>query len=109
MSERRYVLRPKADHDLDEQAYYYANAASPELGHRFLIAAHDTFALLATQPNMGWRSRLENPELLSLRVFRVSGFERILIPYRPLPDGVEILRIIHGSRQLETLLLRNAI
>jgi toxin ParE1/3/4 len=109
VSESRYVLRPKADHDLGEQAYYYATVASPELGHRFLIAAHGTFALLATQPNMGWRSRLKNTELQSLRVFRVRGFEKILILYRPQPDGVEILRMVHGSRHLQTLLLRNGI
>ena len=70
-----YVVRPKADHDLDEQAYYFATKAGPELGHRFLFAAHETFSLLATQPEMGWHARLKNPLLASLRVFRVSGFE----------------------------------
>ena len=35
MSARRYVVRPKADQDLDNQAYYLATAASPEVGHRF--------------------------------------------------------------------------
>jgi plasmid stabilization system protein ParE len=49
----RYVLRPKADQDLREQAYYFATEASPEIGHRFLVAAHKTFALLSTQPEMG--------------------------------------------------------
>ena len=42
MSESRYVVRPKADRDLDDQAYYYATEATPEVGHRFLVAAHDT-------------------------------------------------------------------
>ncbi|MCC6363530.1 MAG: type II toxin-antitoxin system RelE/ParE family toxin [Bryobacterales bacterium] len=53
----RYVVRPKADQDLDGQAYYYAAEVSPEAGRRFLVAAHNTFALLATQPKMGWRCR----------------------------------------------------
>ena len=53
MTESRYVVRPKADQDLDDQAFYYATEASPEFGHRFLVAAHDTFSLLATQPHMG--------------------------------------------------------
>jgi plasmid stabilization system protein ParE len=48
VSETRYVIRPRADRDLDEQAYYYGTEASPEVGRRFLLAAHDTFALLAT-------------------------------------------------------------
>jgi plasmid stabilization system protein ParE len=36
-------------------------------------------------------------------MFRVAGFERMLILYRPLEDGVDILRIVHGSRKLQAL------
>ncbi len=39
----------------------------------------------------------------SLRVFRVSAFERTLVLYLPRPDGVEILRVVHGSRNLEAI------
>jgi len=53
------------------------------------VAAHETFALLATQPDM-W----------------VKDFEKILILYLPRFDGVEILRVVHGSRNIETLLRR---
>jgi toxin ParE1/3/4 len=109
VSESRYVVRPKADQDLEEQAYYYAKEASPEVGHRFLVAAHDTFALLATQPHMGWHSRLKNTYLKDLRVFRVKGFERILVLYLPLLDGVEILRVVHGSRNLQAFLRREGL
>ena len=109
MSEGRYVVRPKADADLDDQAFYYATVASPEVGHRFLVAAHDTFTLLATQPNMGWRSRLGRANFKSLRVFRVKGFERMLILYLPRPDGVEILRVVHGSRNLLDLVRREGL
>jgi toxin ParE1/3/4 len=109
VSESRYLVRPKADRDLEDQAYYYATVANPELGHRFLIAAHETFALLATQPNMGWHPRLRHPALESMRVFRITGFGRILILYLPLLDGVEILRVVHGSRNIEALLRREGV
>ena len=102
----RYVLRPKADKDLDDQAWYLANHASPDVGHRFLLAAHETFSLLATQPRMGWHCRIKHPDLESLRFFRVAGFERVLVLYRPLLEGVEILRVVHGTRYLESLLRR---
>jgi toxin ParE1/3/4 len=102
----RYVLRPKADHDLDQQAYYLATEASPETGHRFLVAAHETFALLSTQPQMGWPLRLRHSRLASLRVFRVSGFEKFLVLYLPVSQGVEIVRVVHGSRDLAALLRR---
>ena len=58
---------------------------------------------------MGWRPRLKNPLLASLRVFRVSGFEKTLVLYRPSPDGVEILRVIHGSRNIMALLHREGV
>ena len=109
MSESRYVIRPRADRDLDDQAYYYATEGSPEVGHRFLVAAHDTFALLAMQPNMGWDARSRHPELTDLRVFRVKDFEKVLILYWPLLEGVEILRVVHGSRNLEVLLRREEV
>ena len=106
MSASRYVVRPRADRDLDDQSYYYVIVASPEVGHRFLLAAHDTFSLLATQPDMGWDARLRHPGLKSLRLFRVKGFERILVLYLPMHDGVEVLRLVHGSRDLQALLRR---
>jgi len=105
----RYVVRPKAGHDLDEQAYYYAIEGSPALGHRFLVAADETFTLLASQPEMGWHPRLKDPALEGLRVFRIRGFERVLILYRPMENGVDILRVIHGSRNLQALLRREAL
>ena len=101
-----YKVRRQADQDIDEQAYYFAIEASPEVGHRFLLSVHETFQLLATQPEMGWAARWKTPELASLRVFRVTGFEKMLILYLPLPDGVEILRVIHASRNVRALLGR---
>ena len=59
----RYVLRPKADQDLRQQAYYLATEAGVETGHRFLVAAHETFALLSTQPQMGSPPSPPEPEI----------------------------------------------
>jgi toxin ParE1/3/4 len=109
VSENRYLVRPRADRDIEDQAFYYATVASPELGHRFLVAAHETFALLDGQPNMGWHPRLRHSSLKSLRVFRVKGFDRILVLYLPLQDRIEILRVVHGSRDLRALLRREGL
>src|ERR1700704_299350 len=50
--------------------------------------------------------RLRNPRLASLRVFRISGFEKMLVLYRPMSSGVEIVRVLHGSRDLIGFLRR---
>ena len=102
----RYLIKPKADRDLDNYADYLAKEASVEVALRFFDAAYSTFALLATQPNMGWRSRIAYPGLELLRVFRVTGFEDMLILYRPLAKSIDILRVVHGSRNLRALLRR---
>ena len=104
----RYTVKPKADQDLDDYADYLAREASLEVALRFYAEAHNTFTLMAAHPNIGWPARLNLPQLESLRVFRVSGFERMLILYRPLPAGVDILRVVHGSRDLQGLLRRRA-
>jgi toxin ParE1/3/4 len=87
----------------------FAEEASLDVALRFFDAAYRTFALIATQPNMGWRSTIKYPGLEALRVFRVTGFEHMLILYRTLPEGVDILRVIHGSRNLRALLRREGI
>jgi plasmid stabilization system protein ParE len=56
----RYVVKPRAGQDLDDYADYLAGKASLDVALRFLVAADETFALLATQPNMGWHSRLKH-------------------------------------------------
>jgi toxin ParE1/3/4 len=101
-----FVVKPKADQDLERYADYVAKRSTVNVALRFFAAAQDTFSLLATQPQMGWRSRLNHARLKSLRVFRVAGFERMLILYRPLREGIEVLRVVHGSRNLQTLFRR---
>ncbi|MCC6344468.1 MAG: type II toxin-antitoxin system RelE/ParE family toxin [Bryobacterales bacterium] len=104
-----YVVKPKADRALDAYADYLADAASLDVALRFFDQAYKTFALLAGQPNMGWRSRSKSTTLEGLRVFRISGSEHMLILYRPDPEGLEILRVIHGSRNLQALLRRDGL
>jgi plasmid stabilization system protein ParE len=96
----RYLIRPKADQDLEDQAFYLSTHTSPQIGHRFLVAAHDCFTRLAVQPGIGWQPRLRSSELTNVRIFSISGFEKILVFYRPIRKGVEILRVVHGSRNL---------
>src|SRR4029453_12478158 len=87
----RYTVKPKADRDLDDYTDYLAREANLHVALGFLSASHETFALLADNPNIGWLSRLKNPALKNLRIFRVSSFDKMLILYRPLSEGVDIL------------------
>jgi hypothetical protein len=66
--------------------------------NRFLEAAEDTLSLLATQPESGNRFFVRKPEQQGIRRFPVSaGFEQILLFYFPLPDGVDLVRVVQAA------------
>lgn len=99
-----YRVRPVADRDLDDQADYLATHASLETALRFYDAARATFQELARSPGIGepWPSRL--PRLAGVRVARIQGFEKHLVFYRSADDGIEIIRVLHGARDVERAL-----
>jgi toxin ParE1/3/4 len=35
---------------------------------------------------------------MGIRLWRIRGFERYLILYRPIPDGIEVIRVLHAAR-----------
>jgi toxin ParE1/3/4 len=101
----RVLKREAARRDLIQQWVWYAESASIEVADRFLRAADKTLDLLSTQPESGARFFVRKPELQNMRRFPVSdGFGKILLFYFPLQDGVDLVRVVHGSRDLERLL-----
>jgi len=99
-----YSIRPKADLDIDEIADYLTEQSSLNTALRFLSEAHQSFALIARQPGIGWRCKMHNPRLKTVRVFRVSApFENYLIFHQRRGIRIEILRLLHGSQDLENL------
>ncbi len=99
-----YVVRPKADRDVDDLADSIAEFSGLDTALVFLSDIHDTFALIATQPDMGWPSKIAHPQLRAARTFRVSDrFDEILIFYLSSGDRIEILRVLHGAQDLPVL------
>lgn len=101
----RVLKREAAIRDLITQWVWYAENASIEIADRFLGATQSTLSLLATQPESGSLVLVGKTELQGMRRAPVSdGFEKILLFYFPLPDGIDLVRVIHGSRELRSLL-----
>lgn len=71
---------------------------------RFLELAEVTFAQLSTIPGMGKVVRLVASRMGEIRQWRIKDFQDYLIFYRIQDDRVEILRVLHGSRDLEGIL-----
>ena len=90
------LKRRQASLSLIEQAYWISEE-SPETADRFIDAAAASFSFLENNPEIGREYEARNVRLAGVRVWRVSGFEKHLIFYRPNPEGVEILDVIHGA------------
>jgi toxin ParE1/3/4 len=101
----RVIIRPAADADIDSQWLYLAQR-NPDAARRFLIGCRAAFELLAERPGIGRNYGLTDPALADVRRWIVPGFRRHLIIYRPVPDGVEIIRVLHGSRDIPAVFER---
>lgn len=94
----RAVFSPLAEQDLAE-IQDYISRDKPEAAAKFIESPRETCSIIASQPDMG-RSR---PEFRggNLRSFPVGNY---LIFYRSSADGVEIARVVHGARDIESIL-----
>jgi toxin ParE1/3/4 len=100
----RIIRRPRAIDDLTEQTAYYLSEAGEEVASRFLAAAEETLEQLLELPLSGATRSYLNPSLEGLRMFPVRGFEHHVLFYRPTPEGLELIRVLHDARDLKTIL-----
>ncbi len=96
----RILRRIKAAIDAEQIADYIA-ADSLEAAIRFLENTEATIQYLAASPSIGSPFKVEHSELTNLRSSRVQGFPNHVIFYVEHPDAIEIVRIIHGARDID--------
>jgi toxin ParE1/3/4 len=100
----RKIIRPQiVDEDLAGLAQYIARD-NAEAALRFLEAAELAFQKLAEMPGMAGLWESPNPRLAGIRVWSIRRFENYLVFYRPIEDGIELVRILRGSRNIERVL-----
>jgi toxin ParE1/3/4 len=78
--------------------------ANPKAAVRFAKAVRAAASKLAVFPEMAGLWESPDSSLDGVRVWPMTRFRRYLIFYRPTNDGVLILRVVHGARDLDKLL-----
>ena len=99
----RILRTERALRDLDEQGTFIQQD-SPQAAIRFLEAADAAFALLARTPHLGSLYQLPGPKFTGMRLWTIKGFEHYVVFYRPIERGVEIVRVLHGARDIPAIL-----
>jgi plasmid stabilization system protein ParE len=93
----RYVLSPAATSDL-EQIADFLDEHAPHAADRVLDGLRDAMRRIAARPGLGHlRQDLADEPL---RFYAAWSY---LVIYRP-SDPVEIVRVVHGARDVERLL-----
>lgn len=93
----RIDRRPRARRDLVDIWRYIADDSGEPRADRYLRRLDDVISYLAQQPLMGGK----RPEI---REEGIRGFhaESHVLFYIALDDGIELVRVIHKSQDLET-------
>lgn len=90
----QFRISTQAARDI-ENIWKYVAQNNPKAADKLFDTLRTTFPKLAKFPQMG----KERPELAAyLRSFPVKSY---LIFYRPMDEGIEIVRILHGSQDIE--------
>jgi toxin ParE1/3/4 len=105
---RKVRFRPLAWKDIQESAEYLANEGSGKIAERFLDAIDDLTHRLTGLPQMGAPCRFNNPLLRDVRRLPVTGFRKWMVFYQASNDGIEVIRVLHGARDIASILNRDA-
>lgn len=89
--------RPQAERDI-EDAFVFIAEKSEDAGLDFLFAVQGTLELIADAPLIGSKREFNAPELEGIRLWRVKSYEKYLIFYFVRDAAIEVVRIIHASR-----------
>jgi toxin ParE1/3/4 len=54
-------------------------------------------------PGMGAMREFSNPAHKGIRSWPITDFENYLIFYRPIDDGIEVVPILHGARDIDQI------
>lgn len=98
----RYILSPEARRDIEQIRDYYVDEAGAQVARHVLGQITKALRFLADTPGAGHRRDDLTDE--DVRFWAVFGY---LIVYDPTTKPIGIARVLHASRDLETLFKTN--
>jgi toxin ParE1/3/4 len=91
------IYAPEADDDLEGIADYIARD-KPTAAREWLAKVRATCQILAENPQVG--EVREGFGVCGCRSFSVGNY---VVFFRPVDDGIEVSRVIHGSRDMRNI------
>ena len=101
---RLVTIRQAAATDTSSIFLYLATEATLEIAEEFLQALAAAYKHLQRFPEIGMELSGYSPDIQMLRRWPVPGFANYLVYHRMDNGGVDIVRILHGARDVHALL-----
>ena len=99
----RVTVAERAQRDTDEHVAWLAKHASDSVANRFFEAVLQAIDEISESPDSGMLWEPEDPfEIGDIPIFcrKVAGFRNHLVFYRRVENGLRVLRVVHGARDL---------
>jgi toxin ParE1/3/4 len=90
--------------DIEDLIEYFRREASSAVALRFIDNTERAFDQVLAIPGLGVLLGLDELPYEDIRRWHVDGFGRLMILYRPVADGVEVVRVLHTARDIPALL-----
>ena len=104
MNRAQLRLTDVAVSDIQEQADWYEQHSDRTLARRWEHGVTVALTRIERNPRSGAKCAFSPDELQDIRRMSITGFSRHLVFYRAEKKEIRILRIVHGARDLESLL-----
>src|SRR5580704_11208886 len=101
----KYQLRiyPAAEADVDDAALFIAQD-NLQAALRFYDAVEKTYRQIRDHPMRWPRFEIGHPRLATLRKTSVFGFRNYLVFYPVEANVVDVIRVLHGARDIPAIL-----
>ncbi|MGC9943469.1 MAG: type II toxin-antitoxin system RelE/ParE family toxin [Verrucomicrobiota bacterium] len=102
MKEPEIILSPGVELELGA---IWARIATdnPDEATRVIELARETFNILARKPGCGRLRKFRGSRLTGIRSWHISGVDNYLVFYHLIPNGIQVLHVCHGAREVEAL------
>lgn len=94
--------KPQAERDIEE-CFVFIGEDNLDIAVHFLVAVEDSIELLCQNPFLGSVREFDNSRISNIRMILVKNFHNYQIYYTVGKETIEIVRVLHGSRDLQDI------
>jgi plasmid stabilization system protein ParE len=105
----KFSIQESAERDILRQVEWYAEPGLPDVARRFRLATKSSVAELLSTPQSGTPKLVANVQLKGLRTWSVRGFDGFRIYYLVQDDLIKVIRVLHGKRDIASILERETV